>query len=177
MATKQVFHGVMAAFAMVFAAEPTMAAEANAAANVTVAWAPTDTLSEVKQNQTRRGWLRPEDWKKELAAELNKRAQSKLSPGQSLEVTIDDIKLAGDYEPWHGPDAQDIRFMKDIYPPRIDLHYKLVDADGRTIRERESKLRDLSYLQRVVPTDTDPLRYDKRLIDDWIRREFRDDKA
>jgi Protein of unknown function (DUF3016) len=148
------------------------------ASRVKVTWAPFDTLSEVKQNQMQRGWLRPEDWTKELGNYLSERANAQLPPGQQLEVTIDDIKLAGDYEPWRGPRAQDIRVMKDIYPPRIELHYRLIGADGTTLRESQNKLRDLSYLQNnVMPTDTDPLRYDKHMIDTWVRTEFRRDKT
>jgi len=140
---------------------------------VRVAWAPEQQLTEVKDNQFRRGWLRPKDWMASLSDHLSKRADAMLPAGEQLDVTIDDIKLAGDFEPWHGAAAEDIRFMKDIYPPRIDLHYRLVDASGRTLREGSSRLRDLSYLQRVVPSNTDPLRYDKRLLDDWLRKEFR----
>jgi len=140
---------------------------------VRVSWAPEAQLAEVKNNQFKRGWLRPKDWEESLGEHLQRRADALLPPGEQLEVTIDDIKLAGDFEPWHGPDAEDIRFMKDIYPPRIDLHYRLLDANGQTLREGSTKLRDLSYLQRVVPNNTDPLRYDKRLLDDWLRKEFR----
>ncbi len=139
---------------------------------IQVDWAPTDKLSEVKDNQMHRGWLRPEDWQKTLGEYLRKRADLKLPPGQQLQVTINDIKLAGDFEPWRGPNAQDIRFMTDLYPPRIDLHYKLLGSDGATIREGDSKLRDLAYLQRTVPFNTDSLSYDKRLLDDWIIKEF-----
>ncbi len=160
--------GVLAMAGTVFAAE----------SRVTVTWAPTDSLSEVKQNQARRGWLRPETWEKELGDYIGKRADAQLAPGEKLEVTIDDIKLAGDYEPWHGPDSQDIRYMKDIYPPRIDLHYRLLDASGKTLRENSAKLRDLAYLQQnIVPTESDPLRYDKRLLDEWLRKEFRSEKT
>ena len=97
---------------------------------------------------------------------------NELPPDEHLQVTIDDIKLAGSFEPWRGPDAQDIRFLKDIYPPRMDLHYRLTAADGSVIREGTSRLRDLAYLQHTVPTSTDQLRYDKRMVDDWLRREF-----
>ena len=45
-------------------------------------------------------------------------------------------------------------------------------ADGSVIREGTSRLRDLAYLQHTVPTSTDQLRYDKRMVDDWLRREF-----
>ncbi len=93
-------------------------------------------------------------------------------------MTFEDIKLAGDYEPWHSPQAQDIRYMKDIYPPRATLNYKLTDASGRTIKEGSSKLLDMAFMERSTPaTETDPLRFDKRMLDDWLRKEFRDDRT
>ena len=141
-------------------------------ARVQVAWAPVEKLSEVKDNQMQRGWLRPEDWMQSLGDYLRTRGDVVLPAGEQLQVTIDDIKLAGDFEPWHSSAAQDIRFLTDLHPPRIDLHYKLLANDGSTIREGQGKLRDLSYLQRTVPTSADPLRYDKRLISDWLRKEF-----
>jgi hypothetical protein len=161
--------GACFAFA-VFAA---FAHEPNLPDRIQVAWAPTETLSEVKNNPMQRGWQRPDDWMKALSEHLRQRADVLLPPGQRLEVTIDDIKLAGDFEPWRGPNGQDIRVLKDLYPPRIDLHYKLFAADGSLIRENSSQLRDLSYLQHTVPFQNDPLRYDKRLIEDWLRKEFR----
>lgn len=139
---------------------------------VQVSWAPDDQLTEVKNNQFHRGWLRPEDWKKSLGDYLRQRANVVLPEGQTLDVKFNDIKLAGDFEPWRGPNAQDIRFLTDLYPPRATLEYRLLDAHGKTIREGESKLLDMSYLQRTVPTSTDPLRYDKRLLDDWLNKEF-----
>lgn len=107
-----------------------------------------------------------------LKSHLIKRATRMLPPGDRLEVTITDIKLAGGYEPWHGPNFRYVRFMKDVYPPRIDLTFRLVDGNGKLLREGSRKLRNLGYLQSgpTMPTDTDPLRYDKALIDDWLRR-------
>lgn len=141
-------------------------------ARVQLSWAPTEKLSEVKDNQMHRGWLRPEDWMQSLGDYLRTRADIVLPAGQQLQVAIDDIKLAGDFNLVPRPGAQDIRFLTDLHPPRIDLHFKLLASDGSTIREGDGKLRDMSYLQRTVPTSTDPLRYDKRLIDDWLKKEF-----
>jgi len=85
----------------------------------------------------------------------------------------DDIKRAGDYEPWHGPRGSDIRIMRDIYPPRITLQYTLKDASGRIVDEGEAKLSDTGYLHNLgLKSDSDPLRYEKRLIDDWVKREL-----
>src|SRR5206468_7325840 len=67
---------------------------------VQVTWAPTETLSEVKDNPMQRGWLRPKDWTQDLSDHLRKRADRVLPAGEQLTVTIDDIKLAGAFEPW-----------------------------------------------------------------------------
>lgn len=139
---------------------------------VQVSWAPTEKLSEVRDNPVWRGWLKPEEWQRMLGEHLRKRADAVLPAGERLEVTVDDIKLAGDYEPWRGPNLEDVRIMKDIYPPRLELHFRLLGADGAPIRDGEAKLRDLSYLQRSLPLSNDPLRYDKRQIDEWLNKEF-----
>lgn len=145
---------------------------------VQVSWGPNDQLTEVKNNSFQRGWLKPADWQKALSESLRKRADLVLPPGQVLRVTVEDIKLAGDFEPWRGPDAQDIRYLKDIYPPRATLRWTLTDAHGTTIREGQSKLSDLGYLQRLPSTiANDPLRYDKRMLDDWVEKEFARNRA
>ncbi|HEX6833792.1 MAG TPA: DUF3016 domain-containing protein [Rudaea sp.] len=141
-------------------------------ARVAITWAPTAQLSEVKDNPLQRGWMRPEEWQKQLADHIRAQADRMLPPSQRLEIAIDDIDLAGRFEPWRPAQAQDIRFMKDIYPPWAKLHFRLLDANGTTIREGSADLRDSSYLQRSMPTSTDPLRYDKRMFTDWLRKEF-----
>ena len=84
-------------------------------ARVQVAWAPTETLSEVKDNPLQRGWLRPEDWMKSLGDYLRTRGDVVLPAGQQLQVTIDDIKLAGDFEHTVRPGADVVRAL----PARI----------------------------------------------------------
>jgi hypothetical protein len=142
---------------------------------VQVIWATPDTLSEVKHNPMQYGIMRPEDWMTRLGDYMRLRADRVLPPGQQLEIAINDITLAGSYEPWHRPPVlYDVRYMTDIYPPRLTLHYRLMASDGSTLREKDVRLIDLGYLQKTgLPTDTDPLRYDKRQIDDWLKHEFR----
>src|SRR3546814_11046902 len=65
--------------------------------------------------------------------------------------------------------------MRDVYPPRITLDFKLVGADGNVLAQGTRELSDIAYLQRGSPlADSDQLRYEKRLIDDWLRKEFRE---
>jgi hypothetical protein len=65
-----------------------------------------------------------------------------------------------------------VRVVKDIYPPRIDLRFRLTDADGRTLSEGERSLRDSAFLTRDGLDSNDPLRFEKRLLDSWLRKEF-----
>ena len=65
---------------------------------------------------------------------------------RKLQVTITDIKRAGQYEPWHGPNLQDTRIVRDIYPPRISLTFKRTDAQGNVIDQGERKLVDSGFL-------------------------------
>lgn len=157
----------------------TASGETGATDRVTVSWAPDSQLTEIKQNPSHHGWLRPNEWKRQLAKSLRRDAQRVLPAGDRLHVKITDIKLAGDFEPWRGPNSQDIRIIKDIYPPRMDLHFTLTDADGKVLREGNRKLRDLAFLQHPIGpfSSTDPLRYDKRLIRDWVQREFKHQKS
>lgn len=100
-------------------------------------------------------------------------AGSRLSDGQHLSVKVTDIDLAGDFEPWHGPEAQDIRIMKAIYTPKIDLSFTLTDASGNVVKQGERHLRDLNYTMNINSVNrSDPRFYDKALLDDWIRNEF-----
>jgi hypothetical protein len=143
---------------------------------VQVTWAAPGDLTEVQDNPMRYGILRPADWMQALGDYMRVRADRVLPAGQQLQVAIQDITLAGSFEPWHvhAPGLDDARFVKDIYPPRLKLHYKLMASDGSILREKDVRLIDLGFMQHVgLPTDTDPLRYDKRQIEDWLNHEFR----
>ncbi|MDA3307390.1 MULTISPECIES: DUF3016 domain-containing protein [Stenotrophomonas] len=139
---------------------------------VSVKWDDPATFTEIRQS-TNRFEAERGNWVQQLASYVQTTAARPLQPGQTLDVTLVDIKRAGDYEPWHGPRGSDIRIMRDIYPPRITLQYTLKDASGRIVDEGEAKLSDTGYLHNLgLKRDSDPLRYEKRLIDDWVKREL-----
>ena len=142
---------------------------------VSIDWTDPAQFSDIRYSGNR--WeAKRGNWVEQLAQHLRKSALKRLPPGESLQVTITDIKRAGDYEPWHGLQMQDVRFMRDIYPPRVSLQFTLTDAQGQVIDQGERKLVDSSYLYGGTRlSDTDPLRYEKRLLDDWLRRELRQD--
>jgi hypothetical protein len=139
---------------------------------VSVKWDDPAKFTELRQSSNRFEAERG-DWVQQLARYVQTSAAKPLQAGQTLDVTLVDIKRAGDYEPWHGPRGSDIRIMRDIYPPRITLQYTLKDASGRIIDEGDARLSDSGYLHNIgLKSDTDPLRYEKRLIDDWVKRQL-----
>ena len=149
------------------------AAPSEPPSRIQVTWSPTEQLSELKNNPPNRGWMRPDEWMQSIGDHLRRSADRILPPGQQLRVHVDDISLAGRFEPFYRPGQQDVRIMKDVYSPWMNLHFVLLAADGTTLREGDAKLSDGAYLRRAVPgSPTDPLRYDKRMIDDWLQREF-----
>ena len=107
---------------------------------------------------------------KPLKDYIAQRASRILAPGQRLDIEVTDVARAGEYEPWRGPRYNDVRIIKDIYPPRIDLDFTLYGADGKVLRQGSRKLRDLAFLNNISAADQDPLRYEKSLIDDWLRK-------
>jgi hypothetical protein len=80
--------------------------------------------------------------------------------------------MAGDIESWRGPGRCDLRIMKDVYPPRIDLQFRLLGADGADVRAGTRRLRDSDYLTRAAPVTADRLRHEKALLLDWLQREL-----
>jgi len=101
---------------------------------------------------------------------LQDRAPHYLADGQKLSITFTDIDLAGDFEPARGPDYNDVRIVKDIYPPRLNFTYKVVDASGAVVKEGQEKLIEMAFQMTANPVNNqDSLRYEKAMLDNWLR--------
>lgn len=93
--------------------------------------------------------------------------------GHTLSVTFNDIDMAGEFEPWRGARWTDVRIVKDIYPPRINLVFRLTDAEGHVVKEGKRELRDLAFMMKITMAfRDDSVRHEKALLDDWLRSEF-----
>jgi hypothetical protein len=107
----------------------------------------------------------------QLREHLVARAGRYVPAGYALAVTFTDIDMAGDFEPWRGFRWDEIRVVKEIYPPRLQFSFQLKDADGNAVREGGRDLRGLDFMSRGFADDS--LRHEKALLDDWLHREFR----
>jgi hypothetical protein len=93
--------------------------------------------------------------------------------GMRLEIKITDISLAGEFEPWRGPSFDHVRIVRSIYPPRFNLEFRLVDAKGNVVSEGKREIKDLAFQMRIALPSNDYLRYEKDMLRDWFRTEFR----
>jgi hypothetical protein len=108
----------------------------------------------------------------ELARFLREAGARILPEGRTLEVRVMDVDLAGEFEPWRGPGFERTRLVREAYPPRIALEFTLRAADGAVVAEGARTLRDPLYLTRAIRVTTDRLRYEKSLLEDWLRQEL-----
>lgn len=111
-------------------------------------------------------------WVDALCMYLSERAAAALPEGQTLDVRLVDVQRAGGFEPGRGPQAGQVRVVRDIYPPRIVLEFKRLAADGTVLQSGRRELSDPAFMERRARGAADPLRYEKGLIDDWVRKEF-----
>ena len=109
----------------------------------------------------------------ELKDYIVQRAKNYLPAGETLSITVTDVDLAGDFEPWRGPQTADVRIVKDVYPPKIDLEFKVTDSAGAVVKEGKRQLRDLAFMMKLSINRDDNLRFEKALIDDWLRSDFK----
>jgi DUF3016 family protein len=95
-----------------------------------------------------------------------------LKPQQLLTLEVLNVDLAGKIE-WWRRFPYDLRVLRDVYPPRFTLHYRLVQG-GRTLTEGQETVVDPNYLASpaVYFSTGDPLRFEKAMLADWFRARF-----
>lgn len=99
------------------------------------------------------------------------RLGTQLERGVDLDITVLNIDLAG----WD-PSVRGSPFSPRVFTaatwPKITLRYVLT-KNRRTIASGEDFLADHFYLaHRGLASPTDPLRYEKNMLDDWFRMRF-----
>ena len=92
----------------------------------------------------------------------------KLPAGQDLVIEITDIDLAGREYP-NFNSGRELRILKGTADwPIINLRYTLTQ-NGQVLKVGDSRLSDMNYMQRISRfSDSDALRAEKRMIDDWF---------
>lgn len=101
---------------------------------------------------------------------LDERAGPRLAAGTRLEVTLLDVDMAGEFEP--NARGEQVRIVRDLYSPRIELSYRILDGGGKALCEGRRSLTDPNFLRHANIADSnDALRHEKALLDDWAARD------
>lgn len=149
--------------------------EENTSTNLTIEFVEPKSFTDVLPSNESRSKFR-----KRVMAEFEEyftEFADDLPQGQSLEVSVTDIDLAGDTRSPRIPIGSaffDVRVMEDIFIPRIDFSYVLKDASGMVLQSDEVKLKDMAYLQRagVLRGNRHAFSYERNMIERWFKDTF-----
>jgi hypothetical protein len=104
-----------------------------------------------------------------LTENINKEAAKILKPNQKLEMTITDVDLAGDMRPTFGATANDLRIIKDIYPPRMTFSYQVMEND-KVIIAGDEKLSDMGFMGGIQSLNDKPFIYETKMLTEWLKK-------
>jgi hypothetical protein len=108
----------------------------------------------------------------ELHTFMCKMGERYVPTGMQIEIKVTDIDLAGAFEPWRGPQFAYVRIIRNIYPPRLSLEFRLTDNSGNVVSAGKREISDIAYQARLVRPSDDYLRYEKDIVRDWFHNEF-----
>jgi hypothetical protein len=93
-----------------------------------------------------------------------------LPQGQVLNINVTDVDLAGDI---HSGGTNQLRIVKDIYSPRMNFSYSLVNTDGSIVISDEVVLKDMNFMMdNSLKYRNKSLGYEKKMLDDWFADTF-----
>ena len=151
-------------------------AAAPAVARVDIQWQDPQSFSDVRAANQSRARYREQTFA-QIEQHLDKLV-STLPQGQTLQLTVTDLNLAG--RVWPSSlvglaSAGDVRIIKGTDFPAMRFSYTLRDDNSDIVKAGEEHLRDLSFQNRVNRHSRgDALRYEKRMLDDWFAKTFAD---
>lgn len=135
-------------------------AAAAMAGTVEVKFTKPETYADVRDNLMRR-----DDVLATFSDHL-KKLGNRLPEGQTLQLDVLDIDLAG--EIWPRVSPRDIRVLRGRADwPRIKLAYTLREGD-RVVRSGEEQLSDMNYMMSSMHLASGPYAYEMRMLDRWF---------
>ncbi len=140
------------------------------AATSEIIWTDYEKYRDIRSGNENRKSFRERTFKN-LEKHFTKLAEN-LPEGQVLKIEVTDVDLAGDT---HVGGINRYRIVKDIYFPRMNFSYQLVEADGSEVVNAEIVLKDMNFLRgNSLKYRNDSLGYEKKMLDDWFFETFKD---
>ncbi len=95
-----------------------------------------------------------------------------LPEDQVLKIVVTDVDLAGDT---NAAGINRTRIVKDLYFPRMNFSYQLVDANGKEIKADTVVVKDMNFMRKSnLKYRNQSLSYEKRMLDEWFEETFAD---
>jgi len=131
--------------------------------------------NEFRDFKTEIGVRKPdqERLKKEMKRQLNEAVKRYLPEGHSLNIQFQDIDMAGEIFPSFSATGNDLRVVKNAYPPKLEFTYQWYDENGEKVLDGLEVLKgnNVSGLsQRATSGYRGPLAIERVLIDEWLRK-------
>jgi hypothetical protein len=140
------------------------------AATVEVTWTDYDKYRDIDPGEGHRKHFR-ENTFQSFEKHFSKLA-TKLPEGQVLKIEVTDIDLAGDT---HDAGISRLRIIRDIYFPRMNFSYQLIDANGSVMLTDDVILKDMSFMMGAsLRYRQESLGYEKKMLDDWFFDTFKE---
>lgn len=102
---------------------------------------------------------------------IRRLADRRLPAGYEIDIAVLDVDLAGKINPLRSRTGE-LRIMRQDTWPSMTLRYTL-RRGGRVVARGEETLRAMNYLMDPVAVrSTEPLRFEKAMLDNWFRTRF-----
>ena len=146
------------------------ASAVSSAATVSVTFVQPETFTDAGFSRGRATARDLAELQQEMQQHLQRLADRKLAAGDTLQVEVLDIDLAGDFESPRLARFSDVRVVRDFASPRIKLRYAVSQGD-KVVTRGEDQLSDMSFLWSYNHySGGDRLRYEKPMLDKWFEK-------
>lgn len=105
----------------------------------------------------------------ELTRHIQQQAERYLPPQYRLELRINDIDMAGDFEEFLPVRYQDTRIIRGVYIPRVTVDYAVTNEAGEVVQSGSRNLTNLSFDTTLRTTFNDEVFHESNLLNDFIR--------
>lgn len=107
---------------------------------------------------------------------IQRLARERLPPGYEIDIVVLDLDLAGKINPLRSRTGE-LRVMRQDTWPSIKLSYTL-RRGGKVMTRGQDTLRSMNYLlDPVAVRSSEPLAFEKAMLDRWFRTRFASLKA
>ncbi len=94
-----------------------------------------------------------------------------LPEDHTLKIDVTDVDLAGDT---NAAGINRTRIIKQLYSPRMNFSYQLLDAKGGLVKSEDVVIRDMNFMSGRLKYRNTSLPYEKKMLDDWFESTFKE---